>query len=170
MCAHIRFQCDSTARPTLSLRGFEEAAAISSLPCHFEQQASNLPFAFLFPTLQYLRRVSTRVRTILSTNSAKPNPFALPVRRSFSVDGSVSKCVYVANYVQSFHKTHYVCDFCFFPGYGRLSSRRRPCRSRAALTSHQGKEENIFCLYYVFRVLKRAQDKLGETNRGCLNF
>jgi len=40
-----------------------------------------------------------------------------------------SKDIFSANYVQSFHKPHIVCDFCFFPGCGRLrpdeSSRKR---------------------------------------------
>src|SRR3990167_10460585 len=54
---------------------------------------------------------------------------------------------FLANYVQSFHRPHYVCDFCFF------SSRKRRIKKQpfyllclfvkhTMCAFHQGKEEN----------------------------
>jgi len=48
----------------------------------------------------------------------QPNPFVL----------SLSKGVFLANYEQSFHRPHYVCDFCFF------SSRKRRNKNVSSLS------------------------------------
>src|SRR3990167_9535329 len=85
----------------------------------FRTHVRNLSFVFLFPTLQNLR-IENRVFKRENLSAVHLKDFRLNTR-------------FLANYVQSFRKTHYVCDFCFF------SSRKR--RNNICL-----------CLFFIFPI------------------
>src|SRR3990167_6756827 len=71
-----------------------------------------------------------RIRTPFPINNNVTRLASLLIRAELK-DFSLNM-IFLANYVQSFHKTHYVCDFCFFSSRKRrktifvlsLSSRR----------------------------------------------
>jgi len=59
---------------------------------------------------------------------------------------------FLANYVQSFHRTHYVCDFCFFSSRKRRINKLPFSLSLSFLKLHyacvhQGKEEKYIAFF-----------------------
>ena len=75
--------------------------------------------------------------------------------------------IFLANYVQSFHRTHYVCDFCFF------SSRKRrktifvlSLSSRRALSPPFRWHLTPLWLLYMFSIKKRSYFNGDSSRRG----